>query len=66
MLLLIAYPHNANYEDTKTFTFNKRAVEQIVISVFVVVLSDNPKSPISERRAITGAPSAYYQVILTD
>ena len=73
MLLLIAYPHNANYEDTRTFTFNKRAVLQIVISanitimivisVFVVVLSDNPKSPISERRAITGAPSAYYQVL---
>jgi hypothetical protein len=71
MLLLIAYPHNANYEDTRTFTFNKRAVLQIVISanitimivisVFVVVLSDNPKSPISERRAITGALCAYYQ-----
>jgi hypothetical protein len=27
----------------------------IVISVFVAVLSSNPKSPISERRAITGA-----------
>ena len=61
MLLLIAYPHNANYEDTKTFTFNKRAVEQIVISVFVAVLTGNPKSPISERLAITGALCAYYQ-----
>lgn len=66
MLLLIAYPHNWRYEDTKTFTFNKRAVEQIVISVFVAVLSSNPKSPISERRAITGALCAYYQVIVTD
>ena len=73
MLLLIAYPHNANYEDTKTFTFNKRAVLQIVISanitimivisVFVAVLSSDPKSPISERLAITGALCAYYQVI---
>lgn len=61
MLLLIAYPHNANYEDTKTFTFNKRAVEQIAISVFVGVLSANPKSPISERLAITGAFHASYQ-----
>ena len=33
----------------------------IVISVFVAVLSSDPKFPISERRAITGAPSAYYQ-----
>jgi hypothetical protein len=39
-----------------------RAV-MIVISVFVVVLSDNLKSPISERQAITGALCAYYQVI---
>jgi predicted ATP-dependent protease len=33
----------------------------IVISVFVGVLSANPKSPISERLAITGALCAYYQ-----
>ena len=39
-----------------------RAV-MIIISVFVAVLSDNPKSPISERQAITGALCAYYQVI---
>jgi hypothetical protein len=31
-----------------------RAV-MIIISVFVAVLSDNLKSPISERQAITGA-----------
>jgi hypothetical protein len=37
-----------------------RAV-MIVISVFVAVLSDNPKSPIPERQAITGALCAYYQ-----
>ena len=35
----------------------------IAISVFVGVLSANPKSPISERLAITGALCAYYQVI---
>ena len=39
-----------------------RAV-MIIISVFVAVLTGNPKSPISERLAITGALSAYYQVI---
>jgi len=33
----------------------------IAISVFVGVLSANPKFPISERRAITGALCAYYQ-----
>ncbi len=39
-----------------------RAV-MIVISVFAAVLSSVPKSPISERQAITGALCAYYQVI---
>ena len=33
----------------------------IAISVFVGVLSANPKSPISERLAITGALHASYQ-----
>jgi hypothetical protein len=33
----------------------------IAISVFVAVLSNDPKSPISERLAITGALCAYYQ-----
>ena len=37
-----------------------RAV-MIIISVFVAVLSSVPKSPISERQAITGALCAYYQ-----
>ena len=39
-----------------------RAV-MIIISVFVAVLSSDPKFPISERRAITGALCANYQVI---
>ena len=37
----------------------------IVISVFAAVLSSVPKSPISERQAITGALCAYYQAIDT-
>lgn len=43
-----------------------RVLNLIVISVFVAVLTGNPKSPISERLAITGALSAYYQVIVTN
>ena len=39
-----------------------RAV-MIIISVFAAVLSSVPKSPISERQAITGALCAYYQII---
>jgi hypothetical protein len=34
----------------------------IVISVFAAVLSSVPKSPISERQAITGALCAYYHL----